>query len=63
MPIKPRCKLTGTDGNVFALAARVVAALEKAGQPEQAEEMKRRLFRCKSYDESLRLFMEYVDVR
>jgi hypothetical protein len=60
---KPRCKLTGTDGNVFALAGKVYATLVKAGQQTQADEMKTRLFKCKSYDESLQLFLEYVDVR
>jgi hypothetical protein len=64
MDTKPRCKLTGTDGNVFALAARVAAALENADQPEKAAEMKTKLLReCHSYDDALRLFMAYVDVR
>jgi hypothetical protein len=61
---KPRCKLTGTDGNVFALAARVATALQNAHQPEKAAEMKAKLLHeCHSYDEALRLFMAYVDVR
>jgi hypothetical protein len=60
---KPRCTLTGTDGNVFALAARVAAALENAGQPEKAAEMLAKLWECHSYGDALRLFMTYVDVR
>jgi len=60
---KPQCKLSGTDGNVFALAGRVAVALKRAKQPDKAEEMYARLRQCPSYDASLQLFMEYVDVR
>lgn len=60
---KPKVKLSGTDGNVFALAGKVNTALAKAKQHEQAAEMRTRLFKCKSYEEALSLFMEYVDVR
>jgi hypothetical protein len=60
---RPRCKLTGTDGNVFALAARVAMALKKAHQPGKALKMYTKLEACHSYDEALRLFMAYVDVR
>ena len=60
---KPYCKLTGTNGNVFALAGRVAAALKKAKQETEATAMVARLRTCQSYDEALRLFMEYVDVR
>jgi hypothetical protein len=60
---KPVCKLTGTDGNVFFLAARVGKALKKAGQADKADEMYERLRTCPSYDASLQLFMAYVDVR
>jgi hypothetical protein len=59
---KPRCKLVGTDGNVFALAGRVTSALNKAGQADQAKEFSERLWECKSYDEALQLMMKYVDV-
>jgi hypothetical protein len=59
---KPRCKLTRTDGNVFALLARVRTTLTKAGREKDAEEVTRRLAACQSYDEALRLFMEYVHI-
>ena len=62
MQKKPKCKLSDTDGNVFALASRVSHVLQKARQGDQAREMQTRLFTCHSYDEALCLFMEYVDV-
>ena len=60
---KPRCKLVGTDGNVFALSGRVTRALKDAGQPEQATEFSSKLVQCGSYDEALTLMMQYVEVR
>jgi hypothetical protein len=59
---KPVCKLVGTDGNVFAVIGRVREALREAGQAERASEFVRRAFRAGSYDEVLRLCMEYVEV-
>ena len=59
---KPKCKLAGTDGNVFALAGQVSRALKRAGQPEQAKDFQGKLFKCGSYDEALQLMMEYVEV-
>ena len=35
---KPRCKLVGTDGNVFAIIGAVRRALVAAGEPERARE-------------------------
>lgn len=59
---KPICTLIGTDGNVFALAGRVQKCLKDAGQPEKAKEMVERLHKCKSYDEALAMFTEFVEV-
>ena len=59
---RPCCKLTDTDGNVFALAARVIRALNQAGQTAEAEAVATRLRTCQSYDQSLQLFLEYVEV-
>lgn len=61
-PPKPACQLTGTDGNVFMLAGRVGSTLKRAGLPWQAEEMYGRLLDAGSYDEALRIFMEYVEI-
>lgn len=60
--MKPKVKLSGTDGNVFALLAKCSKALTKAGQKEQAEELRKKVFDAKSYDESLQLMMSYCDV-
>jgi hypothetical protein len=62
MTVKPRCRLTGTDGNIFALLGRVMACLKKAGQPADAAEVSRRVMACASYHDALRVLMEYVDV-
>ena len=59
---KPKCKLTGTDGNVFALAGLVGQTLKRAGLHDKAQEFYGKLPKCKSYDEALQLMMEYVDV-
>jgi hypothetical protein len=59
---KPRVKLTGTDGNVFALSGLVMRALRKANQPEKADEFSKKLFQCGSYDEALALMSEYCEV-
>lgn len=59
---KPRCELIGTDGNVFALAGRVISCLKKNGLKSQAQEVTEKLFKCKSYDEALSLFSTYVSI-
>lgn len=58
----PKCKLVGTDGNVFAIIGNVAKTLERAGLREKAMEFKKRAFASGSYDAVLRLCMEYVDV-
>ena len=59
---KPKCKLVGTDGNVFALAGRVSKALKDAGQFHRAKEFSEKVFQCGSYDEALQLMMKYAEV-
>jgi hypothetical protein len=60
--IRPPCKLTGTDGNAFAIIGRVRAALRGAGQNARARELVERAFRAGSYNEVLQLCFEYVEV-
>ncbi len=60
---KPRCKLIDEDGNVFNIIGRVRAALWEAGQDDEAREFVARAFRCRSYDEVLRLVLEYIEMR
>jgi hypothetical protein len=59
---KPKCKLVGEDGNVFAIIGRVSRALKTAGQRTKADEFTKKAFGSGSYDEVLRLAMEYVEV-
>jgi len=60
---KPSVQLTGEDGNVFSIIGRVSRALKKAGQADKAEEFTDKAFDAGSYDEVLRLCMDYCDVR
>jgi len=60
--MKPKCNLTRTNGNVFALAGRVVRTLKKAGCTNEADEVMRRLWSCKGYDGVLNMFAEYVEI-
>lgn len=58
---KPICKLIGQDGNIFNLAG-IVSRNLKNDLPDQAQEVWDKLKECKSYDEALQLFMNYVEV-
>lgn len=59
---KPICKLIGQDGNIFNLAGIVSRNLKENDLPDQAQEVWDKLKECKSYDEALQLFMNYVEV-
>ena len=59
----PTCKLTGTDGNVFAIIGTVTRALKRAGQTDRAREFGKKAFASASYDAVLALCFEYVEVR
>lgn len=64
--VKPKTdlvvQLTGEDGNVFNLCGIVVKALKRNGHREYADELAGRLWEQASYDDALKLFMEYVEV-
>jgi len=60
---KPKCKLTGTDGNIFALVGKVFSCLKKNNLSDQAKEMSSKVFKSKSYDDALCIIMEYVEVK
>jgi hypothetical protein len=60
--VKPACKLTGMDGNIFGVIARVSKTLERAGQRDRAKDFTDKVKQCKSYDEALALTFDYVDV-
>lgn len=59
----PECKLTGTDGNVFAIIAKVSKTLKRAGHRDKAEEFCSAAMSSKSYDDVLALCFKYVDVQ
>ncbi|MGI6449026.1 MAG: hypothetical protein ACOX3R_01655 [Desulfitobacteriia bacterium] len=59
---KPKCKLIGMDGNIFNLMGIASRTLEAAGLKQQANEMVDRITKSHSYDEALRIIMEYVEV-
>jgi hypothetical protein len=59
---KPKCRLVGTDGNVFSVIGTVSKCLKKAGQAAMAKEFCDRAMTSGSYDEVLRLCFEYVEV-
>ena len=59
---KPKCKLTGTDGNIFALVGKASATLKKAGLRDEAKEMAEKVFASHSYGEALNIIGDYVEV-
>lgn len=61
---KPTCKLIGENGNIFNLIGIASRTLKENSLPEQAEEMNKRIMggEAGSYDEALRIIMEYVVV-
>ena len=59
---KPKCELTGKDGNVFNLIGIARKSLVKAGMANEAKEMTEKCFKSGSYDEALQTIMEYCDV-
>jgi len=58
---KPKCKLTGTNGNIFALLGKASRALKDAGQRDKALEMTKKVFASGSYDEALNIIQQYVE--
>ena len=58
---RPRMKLEGTDGNIFAILGKAAQLLRENGQPEQAVEMARRVFQARNYEKALAIVSEYVE--
>ncbi len=59
---KPICKLTGTDGNAFAIMGRVRDALKKAGFSKTYIKNYTKKAKSGNYYNLLQVSMEYVDV-
>ena len=58
---KPKCKLVGSDGNIFVLLGIASSALKKNDQREDAENMRERVYASQNYYEALGIITEYVD--
>jgi hypothetical protein len=57
---KPKCRLTGEDGNAFAIIGRVIKALQKSGQSHLDSEFQAKTT-SGNYDHLLAVCLEYVD--
>lgn len=57
---KPQCRLTGEDGNAFAIMGRVTKALKDAGQGDLVKEYQAKAT-SGDYQNLLNVSMEYVD--
>lgn len=58
---KPKVKLVGTDGNIFAVIGLCARVLREAGRADQAKEMTEIAHKAKDYYEALGVCMQYVD--
>lgn len=60
--MKPKCKLIGEDGNVFAIIGKVSKVLRQNDMTKEAIDFRAKAMNSKSYDEVLIFVNEYVDV-
>jgi len=60
--VKLTIDLTGPDGNVYAVVAKVAVALKRAGEGDRAAELKTKAFQQKSYEAVLALCQQYADI-
>lgn len=60
--MKPVVKLLGEDGNVFFIIGKVKKVLQKEVDRDVANEYANKCFAAGSYDEVLRITMDYVEV-
>ena len=58
---RPKMKLLGEDGNIFAIMGRASRLLKDIGQRDKAKEMCNRITASKSYAEALGIISEYVE--
>jgi hypothetical protein len=59
---KPKCKLVGEDGNIFNLIGIASKTLKRAGQTDQAKEMTEKIMKSGSFENTLGIIGEYVDI-
>lgn len=58
---RPKTKLVGQDGNIFAILGRASRLLKENGQPDQAKEMCDRVYQSGNYYKALNIISEYVE--
>lgn len=61
VPKRPKMKLVGQDGNIFAILGRASRLLKENGQPDQAKEMSSRVYQSGDYYKALNIISEYVE--
>ena len=61
IPKRPKMKLVGQDGNIFAILGRASRLLKENGQPDQAKEMRNRVYQSGNYYKALNIISEYVE--
>ena len=61
MTQRPKMKLLGEDGNIFAIMGRASLLLKNAGQSDKAKEMCNRVMSCDSYHKALNVISDYVE--
>lgn len=58
---RPKMKLIGQDGNIFAVLGRASRLLNENGQSDQAKEMCDRVYQSGDYYKALNIVSEYVE--
>lgn len=58
--LKPEAKMIGENGNIYNLLGIAQRSLRR--MPNAFNEMRDRVYECKSYDEALVIMMEYVEI-
>lgn len=61
VPKRPKMKLVGEDGNIFAILGRASRLLRENGQSEQAKVMCDRVYQSGNYYKALNIISEYVE--
>ena len=60
-PQRPKMKLLGQDGNIYAILARASMCLKEAGMQDQIDEMFQRCAASGDYHKALNIISEYVE--
>ena len=61
VPNRPKMKLVGEEGNIFAILGRASKLLRENGQPEKAKEMSDRVYQSGNYYQALHIISKYVE--